>query len=111
LQRIKRAGDRWRNRDSSKDALEDSVWIVDDLTAEPSECWVISDRCLRHPFNQERTLFIIKKGCAAPVNNESARQCAERCEDSATPFFANLNARQEATTADRARSTRKCTLL
>ena len=111
MQRVERASNRWRNRNSGQDALEDSVWVVDDLTAQSWECWVIGDRCLRHPFNQQRALLIIKKSCATPVNNESARKCAEGGEDGATPLFTNLHTSQEASTTDSARSACKCTLL
>ena len=111
MQRVERTSDRWRNRNSGQDALEDSIWIVEDLTAQSRERWVIGDRCLRHPFNQERTLLIIKKSCATPVNNESTRECAEGGKDGATPLFTNLHTSQEATTTDRARSACKRTFL
>ena len=111
MQRVERASDRWRNRNPGQDALENSVWVVDDLTAQSRKRWMIGDRCLRHPFNQERTLLIIKKGCATPVNNESARECAKGSEDGAPPLFTNLHTSQEAAATDRARSACKCTLL
>ena len=111
MQRVERAGDRWRNRNPGQDALEDSIWIVENLTAESRERWMIGDRCLLHPFNEECALLIIKKGCAATVNDKSARECTEGGQDGATPLFTNLNASQETSTTDCARSASKCTLL
>jgi hypothetical protein len=111
VQRVERAGDRWRNRNSGQDSLEDSVWIVENLTAQSRERWMIGDRCLCHPFNQECTLLVIKKGRTTPVNDKTACECTEGRQYGAATLFSNLNASQETSTTDRARSACKCTLL
>jgi hypothetical protein len=94
LQRVKRTRNGWCHRNPSEDALENPIWITDDLTAEPRERWMVGDRRLCHSFNQERTLLIVEKGRAASVNDESARERTEGGEHCAAPLFTNLNASQ-----------------